>query len=118
MLSSPVMVSADALFSMECGSSSALSMMNLTEAGKAEMSAKCHMQNLDCSDQQLQNVKTDNAADCCEIPCECGVSGCSTLSVAVDSYTSVFTATSYLPNYPRSHYLSLATSPSSPPPIV
>jgi len=113
LLLNPILVSADALFlninTADKNNSSVISSMG----SDAEMQEGCHDQSMISSQQE-----TDKNAECCEIPCECGASGCNAISMTVNSNKSPFVISTNSLNYLRNHYLSFLSSPGSPPPIV
>jgi len=128
MLSNPVLVSADALFSDKntniMSSMVADSLKGSTAKGStakgstakgstAEMHTSCHDEKAVSSKQQA-----DQKAECCDDPCQCGASGCSPATAAVSTNKSQTVQSMYSLNYLRDHYLSFVSSPSSPPPIA
>lgn len=108
----PVFATADALFSH----------LNLTQtvlsSQESPSGMPCHDEkNTDVLDMQNMNV-SEMASDCCADICQCDDSGCHTSSLVFQSKSSLIYNVNQTHQYQLPIYLSLAFTPSSPPPII
>jgi len=107
ILLNPIFVSADALFSGKSTSSV------ISSFGSAEMPANCRDKNMTDSQQEMSN-----STECCDIPCECGASGCNLPTAMISFNQTSFFISTFSHSYLRDSYLSFISSPSFPPPII
>ena len=117
----PVIVTADALFSTIDSNPGSLVSTDSSE------SVTCHdeinadpapKQIVDHSEKNSDMVSETMAADCCVDVCHCDDSGCHASSLVFQFKSQLIFIAQQSDSYNLPIYLSLAFTPSSPPPIV
>lgn len=109
MLLNPALVAGDTLFSHA-------TQLDINTQSNDSYTFSTTQQSTSCHDSEMQKLSI--SAECCEELCQCSTSSCSPATTTVNLKNRSLIVLNYSFVYPPAHYLSLISSPSSPPPIV